>query len=115
MDLYRFLSTIENMQMMHTILVPQGAEYQAVCCSVSRVTADQPQVIAIPMGMKLLRQFLALNCQHLNQQLLMGLCGSLSQCYGIGDLVPYRDCIYQSHLQACTSNSTADIYKKIEE
>jgi hypothetical protein len=50
MDLYYFLSTIENMQMMHTILVPQGAEYQAVCCGVSRVTADQPQVIAIPNG-----------------------------------------------------------------
>jgi hypothetical protein len=42
MDLYYFLSKIENMQMMHTILVPQGAEYQAVCCGVSRITADQP-------------------------------------------------------------------------
>lgn len=104
------------MQMIHTIIVPQGAEYQAVCRGVSRVTADQLQVIAIPMGMESLRQFLALSCQHLNQPvLLMGLCGSLNQCYGVGDLVLYRDCIDQNHLQACSSNLTADIYKKIEE
>jgi hypothetical protein len=40
------------MQMIHTIIVPQGAEYQAVCRGVSRVTAYQLQVIAIPMGME---------------------------------------------------------------
>lgn len=100
--------------MINTILVPQGAEYQAVCRGVSRVTGDKPQVIAIPMGMKSLRQFLALNCQHLNQQvLLMGLCGSLNQRYKVGDIVLYQDCVDQKNLQKCDRSLTTDIYNRL--
>lgn len=103
--------------MINTILVPQGSEYQAVCRGLSLVQDFQSQVIAIPMGMKSLQQFLEQNCQHLNQQnqqvLLMGLCGSLNQRYGIGDIVLYQDCIYQGNLQNCDRTFTAYIHKKI--
>ncbi|AFZ57399.1 phosphorylase [Anabaena cylindrica FACHB-243] len=103
------------MHLIHTILVPQGAEYQAVCRGLSRVKASQPQVIAIPMGVQPLRQFLALNCQHLNQRvLLMGLCGSLNQRHRVGDVVFYRDCVDQENIQKCDFTYSREIHRQIE-
>jgi hypothetical protein len=40
---------------MHTILVPQGAEYQAVCRGLNQVRGSKPTVVAIPMGVQPLR------------------------------------------------------------
>ncbi|MBK1986363.1 phosphorylase [Sphaerospermopsis aphanizomenoides BCCUSP55] len=105
--------------MINTILVPQGAEYQAVCRGLSRATGIQPQVIAVPIGMQPLHQFLKKNCQHFHQPnqrvLLMGLCGSLNQRYRVGDIVLYQDCVYHSHRHNCDSNLTTDIYHHIGE
>ncbi|MBC5794698.1 phosphorylase [Sphaerospermopsis sp. LEGE 00249] len=103
--------------MINTILVPQGAENQAVCRGLSRVKGLQPQVIAIPLGMKSLYQFLEKNCQHLNQLnqrvLLMGLCGSLNEHYKVGDIVLYRDCMYQRNLQKCDRTLITEIYNQL--
>jgi hypothetical protein len=106
--------------MINTILVPQGAEYQAVCRGLSRVQGFKPDVVAVPMGMKPMSQFLKKNCQHLNQPnkpnqgvLMMGLCGSLNQRYGVGDIVIYQDCVYQEKTQNCYSNLTKDIYNQL--
>ncbi|MEA5578936.1 phosphorylase [Anabaena sp. UHCC 0451] len=103
--------------MINTILVPQGAEYQAVCRGLSRVTGFQLQVIAVPLGMKPLYQFLEKNCQHLNQPnqrvLLMGLCGSLNQHYNVGDIVIYEDCVYQGNLLECDRNLTESIHQQL--
>jgi nucleoside phosphorylase len=43
----------------------------------------------------------------------MGLCGSLNQRYKVGDIVLYRDCIYQGHLQACDRTFTTDIHSQL--
>jgi Phosphorylase superfamily len=103
--------------MIYTILVPQGAEYKAVCRGLSRVTVSQPQVIAVPLGMQPLYQFLEKNCQHLNQLnqkvLLMGLCGSLNQRYSVGDIVLYQDCVYQENLRECDSKFTTEIHHQL--
>ncbi|MBD2296555.1 phosphorylase [Anabaena sphaerica FACHB-251] len=103
--------------MINTILVPQGAEYQAVCSGLNRVPGFQSKVIAVPIGMQPLYQFLEKNCQHLNQLnqkvLLMGLCGSLNQRYSVGNIVLYQDCFYQGNLQACDSNFTTDIHNQL--
>ncbi|TAF06975.1 MAG: phosphorylase [Nostocales cyanobacterium] len=103
--------------MIQTILVPQGAEYQAVCRGLSRFPGSQSKVIAVPLGMQALRQFLKKNCQHLNQLnqqvLLMGLCGSLNERYSIGDIVLYQDCIYQGKLQKCDSILNKSIHKQL--
>ena len=40
------------------IVVPQGAEYQAICRVLSRVPNSPPKVLAIPMGIEPVRQFL---------------------------------------------------------
>lgn len=103
--------------MINTILVPQGAEHQAVCRGLSRVKGLQIQVIAIPLGMKSLYQFLEKNCQHLNQLnqrvLLMGLCGSLNEHYKVGDIVLYRDCMYQRNLQKCDRTFSTEIHNQL--
>ncbi|QYX34358.1 phosphorylase [Sphaerospermopsis torques-reginae ITEP-024] len=103
--------------MINTILVPQGAEHQAVCRGLSRVKGLQPQVIAIPLGMKSLYQFLENNCQHLNQLnqrvLLMGLCGSLNEHYKVGDIVLYRDCMYQRNLKKCDRTLITEIHNQL--
>jgi purine-nucleoside phosphorylase len=103
--------------MIQTILVPQGAEYQAVCRGLNRIPASQIQVIGVPMGIKSFHQFLEKNCQHLNQPnqqiLLMGLCGSLNERYRVGDIVIYRDCVYQGNQKKCASSLTTDIQHQL--
>lgn len=84
-----------------TILVAQGAEYKSVCKGLNRVAVPTPPVFAIPMGSSALRKYLEqwVQAGHLvhNSQprvLLMGLCGSLSPKYRIGEAVLYRSCVY---------------------
>ena len=89
--------------MPQTILVPQGAEYKAVCRGLSRVKFLKPLVVPIPVGSKPLIQYLE---QWLQMEdfltakssgiLVMGLGGSLSPQLAIGDIVIYHDCVYQS-------------------
>ncbi|MBW4643665.1 MAG: phosphorylase [Goleter apudmare HA4340-LM2] len=100
-----------------TILVPQGAEYKAVCRGLGGVTGSTPRVIPIPMGMKSLTTYLHKlqeKGQILNhpypQVVVMGICGSLSSRYSVGDIVLYQDCVYQEHRQECDRIFTAEIY-----
>ncbi len=99
------------------ILVPQGAEYQAVCRGLSRVTSSSPpQVLAIPMGIEPVRQYLQkLTHYSQNRILMMGLCGSLSKKYQVGDIVLYQNCFYQGNLQEGDNSFTADIHNKLGE
>lgn len=102
------------------ILVPQGAEYQAVCRGLGKNFANRPSVVPIPVGPKALTAYLQ---QWLttwdfpeNRQpriLLMGLCGSLSPRYRLGDTVLYLDCTYTNDSerasQECDRKSTMSI------
>lgn len=75
--------------MLPVILVPQGAEYQAV----SKGANASIRVIAIPAG-QAVADFL--DCTVIPEHsalLVMGLCGSLSSQIGIGDLALYRSCV----------------------
>jgi nucleoside phosphorylase len=79
-----------------TILVPQGAEYQAVCRGLGlRTTSQIPQVVPIPVGMEALSSWLQ-NQNFLNKPpqgvLLMGLGGSLSPDLSVGEAVLYQGC-----------------------
>jgi hypothetical protein len=92
------------------VLVPQGAEYQAVCRGLSRVQDSKPQVIAVPVGINPLRHFLStLSLQPNQRVLLMGLCGSLNPQLQVGDAVVYAECIYQGDLRKCDRTLTAEI------
>jgi hypothetical protein len=96
-----------------TILVPQGAEYQAVCRGLRGVTGSIPAILPIPVGMKPLLQYLqqcSKNGQFLaakSRVLILGLCGSLSDRYGVGDIVLYQNCLYQGKQQQCDRSFTA--------
>ncbi|MEH1811821.1 MAG: phosphorylase [Nostoc sp.] len=106
-----------NFLPINTILVPQGAEYKAVCRGLSGITASIPKVVAIPVGMKpLLKylqqgQFLTLK----SRVLIMGICGSLSDRYTVGDIVLYQDCVYQGKQQECDRTFTAQLHSSISE
>ncbi len=81
-----------------TILVPQGAEYSAVCRGLRRI-AQPPRVVAIPAGPKPSSQFLRQWLDHQASDrrqpqaiLLMGLCGSLTARLRVADAVLYEMC-----------------------
>jgi len=50
----------------NTIVVPQGAEYQAVCRGLALANVDRIKVIAIPIGVKHITQVLANYAQEIN-------------------------------------------------
>ncbi|MEI6444711.1 MAG: phosphorylase [Nostocales cyanobacterium ELA583] len=96
------------------ILAPRGAEYQAVCRGLGRVTSSPPHVLAIPMGIEPVRQYLQqLTDYQENRILMMGLCGSLNKNYQVGDIVLYQNCFYQGNLQECDNSFTADIHNQL--
>jgi hypothetical protein len=99
------------------ILVPQGQEYKAVCRGLKAIHNNKPRVIAIPLGMKAVREFFQtrsivdLGQKEQPKLLLMGLAGGLSSQHRVGDIVIYQNCIhplsrsdYQS--QQCDRNLT---------
>ena len=78
-----------------TIVVPQGAEYQAVCRGLKQANLSNINVISIPIGMPTIRLHLPKIYSQTTppqQVLLMGLCGSLSPLYSVGDVVLYQNC-----------------------
>jgi Phosphorylase superfamily len=86
------------------ILVPQGAEYRAVCQGLRDANLSLP-VLPILVGAAPLRHQLEIWKQGkaLEQILLMGLCGSLSPDCVMGDLVLYQSCTNQSQeTYSCT-------------
>ncbi len=88
--------------MFKTILVPKGAEYQAVCQGVKTVKFP-PLIVPIPMGVKPLTNYLQNWQKHesMDKLLIMGLCGSLRPEYEIGDMVIYTDCLYNDQRISC--------------
>ncbi len=86
------------MTLLPTILVPQGAEYQAICRGLRRTPHRLP--VALPVGPEPVKKFLTQWCQ--TQQppsppvLVMGLCGSLKPDLGVGAPVLYQACLEDS-------------------
>jgi uridine phosphorylase len=98
--------SLSHLSTIQAILVPQGAEYQAVCKGLNPVTGKIPQVIAIPIGSPSLIKYLEkleviaeLRKELQPKILVMGLCGSLKKEYNIGDVVIYQSCIYHNNLE----------------
>ncbi|MEH1940033.1 MAG: phosphorylase [Nostoc sp.] len=110
-----------NFLPINTILVPQGAEYKAVCRGLSGVTGSKPTIVAIPVGMKPLLKYLQKypeNGQFLTPKsrvLIMGICGSLSDRHTVGDIVLYQDCVYQGKQQECDRTFTAQLHSSLSD
>ncbi|MEL6929442.1 MAG: phosphorylase [Cyanobacteria bacterium J06600_6] len=78
----------------NTIVVPQGAEYQAVCRGLRKAKVNDVEVIAIPIGARFADRILLDHGDQLNSLspvLIIGLCGALGS-YSIGDAVLVTDC-----------------------
>lgn len=78
-----------------TIVVPQGAEYQAVRRGLKQTNVQNVNLISIPIGMHNIKQNWIQNYLQTTppqQVLLMGLCGSLSPLYSVDDIVLYQKC-----------------------
>lgn len=104
------------------ILVPQGAEYQAVMRGLKpslesgETRLNQPTVVAIPAGVAPVQQFLQMPpYPTLLQQksiLVLGLCGSLRSQLEIGQAVLYQSCrnaLQQYDLSAWLGDLTSDL------
>lgn len=87
-------SDFESTLAIDTIVVPQGAEYQAVCRGLAKFNLAQLRLIKIPMGRKNMSQILTRYApfDEARKVLLLGLCGSLSQGYPVGDGVVVTSC-----------------------
>jgi nucleoside phosphorylase len=103
------------------ILVPQGAEYQAVRRGVGR--ALTPVVVPIPVGSVPLSAYLKMWQQAASLSsgqtlLIMGLCGGLTPKATIGDIVFYRECINRAAPHAilpCDSTLTKRLQSVLPE
>jgi hypothetical protein len=112
---------VPNFLPINTILVPQGAEYKAVCRGLSGITGSIPTIVAIPVGMRPLLKYLQQsqgNGQFLppkSRVLIMGICGSLSDRYTVGDIMLYQDCVYQEKRLECDRSFTSQLHSAISE
>jgi nucleoside phosphorylase len=76
------------------ILVPQGAEYQAVKRGLAQ---SRIAIVAIPAGLKPVESFLTqhwdnVSEKRVDQVIVLGLCGGLRPELAIGDAVIYASC-----------------------
>lgn len=89
-----------------TVFVPKGMEYQAVCRGMGKIKPSSPQIIPIPVGRQAVTDYLeqwqqTIDFCHQPPQgvMVMGLGGSLSPIYQVGNLLLYRDCGYTQEQQ----------------
>jgi len=80
------------------ILVPQGAEYQAVAKNFKHNLDFL--ISPIPIGCKSVSKHLEnlKNPQQFSRAIAMGLCGSLNPDLKVGDVVVYAECLYLGNL-----------------
>ena len=87
--------------MIDAIVVPQGAEYKAVCRGLEKEKHSALAIISIPMGFnqtKVAAKIADLKSLNVRRLVIMGLCGSLSEEYSVGDVVLYQSC-FDPHQQ----------------
>ena len=100
--------------MIDTIIVPRGSEYNSVCRGLSPTKNNhQPQVISIPLGIKSLSDYLWQQPIQGKNVLMMGVCGSISPDYGVGDIVIYEDCFYQEQSYPCDPFLTRQLQQQL--
>ncbi|RUT09160.1 hypothetical protein DSM106972_012130 [Dulcicalothrix desertica PCC 7102] len=104
------------------VFVPQGAEYKAVCNGLRRVNKISSQVISIPVGGKAVTRYLQEWYESVNllkdsqpYALVMGLCGSLTPDYDVGDVVLYETCIYKDQVLHCDNDFTNQLELQLKE
>jgi hypothetical protein len=89
--------------LIQTILVPQGAEHQAVCRGLRQAKLIQgkpaPVVIPIPIGLAAEPVLRLRAAEMASPVLVMGLCGSLQPVHSIGAVVLYQRVLAAEHTE----------------
>lgn len=86
--------------MVSVILVPQGAEYQAVFQGI-QAKVNPPEVVPIPAGEAVTR-YLDDRFSNAGEVLVMGLCGSLSPEFEVGTIALYQACVdFSGQMKMC--------------
>ncbi|HIK18100.1 MAG TPA: phosphorylase [Leptolyngbyaceae cyanobacterium M33_DOE_097] len=104
-----------------TILVPQGAEFNAVKRGLSQLNLACPEVISLPIGQQAVQQRLAsLPISTFRQSVLvMGLCGGLAPTLTAGDGVLYQHCKRQdettTHVLDCDATLITGLKQRLGE
>lgn len=125
---------MSNSLPIQVILVPQGAEYKAVCKGLRQINSSKPSskpssspiVLPIPVGATAVSRWLELwrrrdqENSDLSNVLVMGLCGSLDSRYGVGDVVLYEECVHltsgaEPNVQLCDRAFTHSLYARLNE
>lgn len=99
------------------VLVCAGAEYEAVKNGL-KLASFSPEIITLPIGFNPVHQLLKKQNLTKNKALLIGLGGSLSSEYQVGDVVIYENCSYldsQNNLQTkfCDREFSHKLAKKL--
>lgn len=116
-----------NLPKQIAILIPQGAEHQAVLRGLKKIKADFIQVVAIPLGVNPVTEFLA-NWQpdpDIQGILVMGLAGAVSARLTLGQVVVYQSCsdgegirktdlAWSQHLSQCLDAPLINAYTSPE-
>ena len=101
----------------NTIVVPQGAEYQAVGRGLTQAKMKNVRVVPIPIGVKQIERVLSDHSEIIDNSsgiLIMGLCGSLSNLCAIGDALLVESCEDVNHnLIKLDAQLTAEIGEKL--
>jgi hypothetical protein len=122
--------SVSNLLPVQVILVPQGAEYKAVCKGLGTSKANtkefKPVVLPIPIGVSALSRWLEIWRQRdrhlpdLSSVLVMGLAGSLNPRFGVGNAVLYKSCAYlmpdaDPRVQSCDRSLTELVQSRLGE
>ncbi|MBW4440595.1 MAG: phosphorylase [Plectolyngbya sp. WJT66-NPBG17] len=98
--------------MVSVILVPQGAEYQAVYRGVQS-RSNPPRVIPIPAGGAAVRDL-----DHFSDAteiLVMGLCGSLAPQFEVSTIALYRACVdFSGKVKECDRDLTQRLQAQLQ-
>ncbi|WP_036485498.1 hypothetical protein [Myxosarcina sp. GI1] len=103
-------------RLINIILVARGAEYQAVCRGLKQAKCNQQKVVAIPIGINNIKRYLEaipFGQPQPQSALLMGLCGSLTWQYRVGDKVLYQSCNYHDRTLVTDESLTHAIWQKL--
>ncbi len=101
-DSFNFLATEKKI----LILVPQGAEHQAVLRAIKKFT-NPPYILPIPVGNLAVTRYLKswwksqnFDSSSVNSVILIGLAGSLSTQLGVGEVILLESCLNFQNNQA---------------
>jgi Phosphorylase superfamily len=118
-------SQIDNLfKEIKLIFVPKEAEYRAVCRGMRRINSQIPSIQPIPIGVNAFKAYLKNWQQTQNfldkprdRVLILGLCGSLSPSYRVGDIVIYQTCGYGNEKVAwreCDREIVNSLHEKVK-